>query len=553
VSRELGEFLVAQGVISQEQLREALARQQTRSLTLARILVEQGAADGSTVARAQARLARLPFVDLAGKTPPPRVTELLDARVAWEQEVLPVAEKGDRLVVAVTDPARVAVADTLRFLLDREVVVAMAAWEPWEKAMVAAYGPREGQEEPEGGGEAAASEESPVVRLVERMFADAVAARASDIHIEPFADRLRIRFRVDGRLQLVAEHPVDLFPPLLSHIKVNAGLDIAEKRKPQDGRIEQQVGERTLDVRVSILPTNHGESCVLRLLDREANLISLEELGMSPRALTWFRRVIERPNGIFLVTGPTGSGKTTTLYAALQTLNRAERKILTVEDPVEYRLKGLNQVQVHPQIGLGFARVLKAFLRQAPNVVLVGEIRDRETAETAIQASLTGHLVFSTLHTNDAPSAVTRLLDMGVAPFLVAASLQGVLAQRLVRRLCPACAVEEEATPLERRLLRLPAGAKLRHPRGCRECSRSGYRGRIGVFEWLAMDEALREVLFRSADPSAFRRRAADQERWVPLVEDATEKVLAGLTTVQEMLRVTRVEVPAEKAEEIET
>ena len=260
---------------------------------------------------------------------------------------------------------------------------------------------------------------------------------------------------------------------MLSHIKVSGGLDIAEKRRPQDGRIEHRAGGRDLDVRVSLLPTNHGETCVMRLLDREANLLSLEDLGMTSEATAWFRNVIERPNGIFLVTGPTGSGKTTTLYAALQTLNRADRKILTVEDPVEYRIRGINQVQVHPRIGLGFARVLRAFLRQAPNVVLVGEIRDRETAEVAIQASLTGHIVFSTVHTNDAPSAVTRLLDMGVPPFLVATSLQGVLAQRLMRRLCPDCAVKEDATVLEQRVLGLTPGEQVSQPRGCRTC-RSG-------------------------------------------------------------------------------
>ena len=269
---------------------------------------------------------------------------------------------------------------------------------------------------------------------------------------------------------------------------------------------------------------------------------------MSRRGLDWFQRTIERPNGIVLVTGPTGSGKTTTLYAALAQLNRADRKILTVEDPVEYRIKGINQVQVHPKIGLDFARVLRAFLRQAPNVVLVGEIRDKETAETAIQASLTGHLVFSTVHTNDAPSAVTRLLDMGVPAFLIATSLQGVLAQRLVRRLCAACTVLEPATPLERRILGLAEGAQLRHPRGCRECSRTGYRGRVGVFEWLTLDERLREVLFRSRDPSEFRRAAAERGSWSPLRADAAEKVLAGATSVNEMLLVTRVEAVEEPA-----
>ncbi len=545
----LGAILLEQGAISEDQLRAALAQQENRSIPLGRALLELGAVDEDTLARALARQARLPFVNLAGRKAPARLCELLDAGVAWEHRVLPVAEQGEALVVAVDDPAKAVVLDTLQFLLDREIRLAMAAPAALEAALVQAYGPPPGSEAvPEEGEGSADPEEAPVVRLVHRLFEEAVNQRASDIHIEPFADRVRIRYRVDGRLRIAAEHPADLHPPLLSHLKVSAGLDIAEKRKPQDGRIEYRAAGRELDVRTSILPTNHGESCVMRLLDRKANLLSLSDLGMSPAALQWFQRVIERPNGIFLVTGPTGSGKTTTLYAALQTLNRSDRKILTVEDPVEYRIPGLNQVQVHPRIGLDFSRVLRAFLRQAPNIVLVGEIRDRETAEVAIQASLTGHLVFSTVHTNDAPSAVTRLLDMGVPPFLIATSLQGVLAQRLVRRLCPECSVEEEATALERRVLGLSKGARLRHPRGCRACRRSGYRGRLGVFEWLEMDEELREMLFHLQNPNEFRRRAAASGAWRPMAEDAAEKARAGLTSVNELLRATRIEPVSEAA-----
>ncbi len=547
--KRLGEILLEQGAISEDQLRAALAQQQNRSVLIGQLLVEAGATDQTTVARALAKQARLPFVDLAGRRPPERLTELLDGAVAWEHEVLPVAEKGETLVVAVCDPAKAVVLDTLRFLLDREVSMAMASPDSLREALERVYGPAGGGGDPRGHEEVRGdADEAPVVRLVNRMFEEAVGHRASDIHIEPFADMVRIRYRVDGSLTVADEHPRELHAPLLSHLKVSAGLDIAEKRKPQDGRIEHTAAGRALDVRTSTLPTNHGESCVMRLLDREANLLSLADLGMSARALEWFSKIIERPNGIFLVTGPTGSGKTTTLYAALQTLNRSDRKILTVEDPVEYRIKGINQVQVHPQIGLDFARVLRAFLRQAPNIVLVGEIRDRETAEVAIQASLTGHLVFSTVHTNDAPSAVTRLLDMGVPPFLIATSLQGVLAQRLVRRLCPECAVEEPATPLERRLLELPEGEALKHPRGCKACRRTGYRGRLGVFEWMQMNEELREVLFQASDPNLFRRKVAASGCWSSLNQDVIEKVRAGRTTVPEMLRVTRVD-PAEEGE----
>ena len=546
MSRDLGEVLVAQGAISEEQLRAARAVVTQRATPLAKVLLDQRATDELTLARAQAKLARLPFVDLAGRTPPERLTALLDGGAAWELEALPVAEKDGQIIVAVGDPEKAVAVDTLRFLLDRPVALALAAPSSLRATLEKVYGAAAKPGAPAAAARGAQNgEEAPIVRLVHRTFEMAVEQRASDIHIEPFADRVRIRYRVDGALHIAAEHPPEVFAPLVSHLKVNAGLDIAEKRRPQDGRIAFVAGGRDLDVRVSVLPTNHGEGVVMRLLDREANLISLEQLGMSKASLDWFREVIERPNGIFLVTGPTGSGKTTTLYAALQTLNRPDKKILTVEDPVEYRIRGINQVQVHPGIGLNFARVLRAFLRQAPNVVLVGEIRDKETAEVAIQASLTGHIVFSTVHTNDAPSAVTRLLDMGVPPFLIATSLQGVLAQRLVRRICPDCAADAPADPVERRVLDLPEGALLKRGRGCRACNGTGVRGRVGVYEWLDLDERLRETLFQSADGGAFVAAAAKSGRWRTLAEDAAAKVRAGQTTVAELLRVTKVKSEA--------
>ena len=540
--KRLGDILLSQAAITEEQLRAALAQQQNRSISLGALLVEQGATDDETVARALARQARLPFVNVSGRVPPARVTDLLDAAVAWEHECLPVAEKDGSLVIAVGDPGKVVIVDTLKFILDCEVSLAMAAPAALRSAIEKVYG-EAGSPSKNSEGEIVDTDEAPIVRLVNKMFAEAVEARASDIHIEPFATRTRIRYRIDGTLEIAAEHPLELHAPLMSHIKVSAGLDIAEKRKPQDGRIEHTVAGRSLDVRTSILPTNHGESCVMRLLDRDANLLSLADLGLSQQALDWFSRVIQRPNGIFLVTGPTGSGKTTTLYAALQTLNSSDRKILTVEDPVEYRIQGINQVQVHPQIGLSFARALRAFLRQAPNVVLVGEIRDRETAEVAIQASLTGHLVFSTVHTNDAPSAVTRLLDMGVPSYLIATSLQGVLAQRLVRRLCPECSIEEAATPLEREMLGVSEGEMLRQPRGCPNCKRSGYSGRQGIFEWLDMNEKLRDLLFQGIEPNKFAAHALESGAWVPMANDAKAKVLDGTTNLNEVLRVTGIRI----------
>jgi type IV pilus assembly protein PilB len=532
--------------ISEEQLREALAVQKQRSVLLGEQLIVQGACDEDVVYRALAKQASMAYVNLEKSTPAEHITSLLAKQAAYELMSLPVAEKDEALLVAISDPRQAVAVDTLNFLLEREIRLVIASPSHLRSALERAYGPDESSpsQQPLSSGEH--HDEAPIVRLVNRMFADAVKQRASDIHIEPFADRVRIRFRIDGKLVIADEHPTEVFAPLISHIKVSGGLDIAEKRRPQDGRIEHTVDGHELDVRVSVLPTNNGQTCVMRLLDREANLISLADLGMNEESLEWFSQLIERPSGIFLVTGPTGSGKTTTLYAALQTLNRPDKKILTVEDPVEYRIPGINQVQVHPQIGLTFPRVLRSFLRQAPNVVLVGEIRDRETAEVAIQASLTGHLVFSTVHTNDAPSAVTRLLDMGVPAFLIATSLQGVLAQRLLRRLCSECSTEEDASALEQSVLGVAAGTKLQRPQGCRYCTGTGYRGRIGAYEWLGLDAGMRETLFQSDDPSDFSAAAMASPNLKRLKHDAVSKAIAGLTTVEEVLRVTKVETVAD-------
>ncbi|MGB0952549.1 MAG: GspE/PulE family protein [Planctomycetota bacterium] len=548
--RPLGEILIAAKAITEDQLRAALALQNQRSVLIGQALIETGATDETTVFRALAKQAVLPFVDLTERTPPERLTEQLDGKAAWELEVLPVAEKGDSLVVAVADPQKAVVVDTLNFLLDREVLLALTTPSGLKAALTKVYGAPEAAAGPQTTQDDGDHEESPVVRLVHRMFDEAVERRASDIHIEPFADRVRIRYRIDGKLVVAAEHPVEVFAPLISHIKVNGGLDIAEKRRPQDGRIEHRSMGRELDVRVSVLPTSHGQTCVMRLLDKDANLLSLPDLGLDESAHAWFRKLIERPHGIFLVTGPTGSGKTTTLYAALQTLNRPDKKILTVEDPVEYRIPGINQVQVHPHIGLDFSRVLRAFLRQAPNVVLVGEIRDRETAEVAIQASLTGHIVFSTVHTNDAPSAVTRLLDMGVPPFLIATSLQGVLAQRLMRRLCPDCSKPQAPSVLDQQILGVAPAQEVQRPVGCRKCNGTGYRGRIGAFEWLDMNQELREALFHSKDPNDFVHAAGQSEQWKPLVRDAVSKANKGMTSVEEVLRITKVAMQTEDDDE---
>jgi type IV pilus assembly protein PilB len=374
------------------------------------------------------------------------------------------------------------------------------------------------------------------------LIASAFDLASSVFHVEPIVGRLRVRFRRDGVLQEVASLEPQLLGPVTSRLKIMAAMDIAEKRKPQDGRISVSVQGRPIDIRASVLPSNHGESMVMRLLDKERGLVSLTELGFAESDLDRFRALIKRPNGIVLVTGPTGSGKTTTLYAALKELNRPDVKIITAEDPVEYELPGINQVQVHHKIGLDFARILRAMLRQAPNVILVGEIRDLETAEVAIQAALTGHLVFATLHTNDAPSALARLVDMGVKPFLVSASIQAILAQRLVRRLCAECRRVAAPGESELRAVGLDAARAatrtLYEPVGCAQCGFTGFRGRVGVYELLELDATLREMTFRNESTLAIRAQAERSGRMSTLREDGLRKVLAGLTTIPEVLGV---------------
>ena len=526
---------------------QALAYQRNGSLALGDALLKLGFVDEGTLARTLAKQQGMPYVDLDKGKIPPEILARVPAEVAREQGIVPLLEKGGKLVVAVDDPLKRILADQLRFMLGVDVVCALASSGALKRALARCYG-----ESAEAAvartmkADASADEEgdAPIVRLVTRTFHQALEARASDIHIEPGRATVRIRFRVDGMLRDVAEHPLHLHSPLISRLKIMAAMDIAERRKPQDGRIGLEIDGRAIDVRCSILPASHGETIVMRLLDRTRSLLSLADLGFDDEDYKWFRRAISRPNGIVLVTGPTGSGKTTTLYAALSELNRPDVKIITAEDPVEYHIRGINQVQVNQKIGLSFARILKAMLRAAPNIILVGEIRDLETAEIGIQAALTGHLVFSTLHTNDAASALTRLMDIGVKPFLVSASVQAVIAQRLVRRLCKECAVEYAPSAGEISALgvapALAAGRKFKRARGCRSCEGSGYRGRIALFEMLEMDHALRELTFRGASLEEIRATATRSGNLRSLLADGGRKVLRGDTTTTEVMRVVR-------------
>jgi type IV pilus assembly protein PilB len=385
--------------------------------------------------------------------------------------------------------------------------------------------------------------DAPVIKLVHLIIQEAVNMRASDIHIEPFADRVRIRYRIDGVCMERDSPPRRLLGSIVSRIKIMGNMDIAEKRRPQDGRIKMFAAGKDIDLRVSVLPTSHGQSVVMRILDRENIKVGLRDLGFGEEDWKRFSTMIKRPNGILLVTGPTGSGKTTTLYAALNELNRPDVKIITAEDPVEYYLPGVNQCEVRAKIGMTFARIIRAMLRQNPNILLVGEIRDEETANTAIQASLTGHLVFSTLHTNDAPSAVTRLVDIGVQPFLVASSVMAIMAQRLVRKVCPKCRqrVEPPAHVLQGIGLKpeIAKKANFMKGKGCAHCNKSGYRGRMGIYELMTMTSQIREMTFKGESTQNLRRVARKQGMRT-LFEDGMVKALKGLTTIDEILRITQ-------------
>jgi len=476
---------------------------------------------------------------------------LLDGRISVEflrrARVLPLSEGADGLLLAMADPTDAYALDAVRLVADGPVRPAVATPAEIERGLGRLYG---GESAPHAAAEGAKvrledverledlASEAPVVRLLQRILGEAVQQRASDVHVEPFEGRLRLRLRVDGVLRDLPAPPLALEPAIVSRIKVMARLDIAERRLPQDGRMRVNVGGREIDVRVSCVPTLYGESVVLRLLDRAQAPLSLVELGFADDLARGLDRQLARPNGILLVTGPTGSGKTTTLYAALQRLNAVERKILTVEDPVEYQLDGINQIQVRPRIGLDFADALRALLRQDPDVILVGEIRDRETARIAVQASLTGHLVLSTLHTNGAAAALTRLVDMGVEPYLLISSLNGVLAQRLVRRLCPACREPWEPPAALLRELELPAGAPLWRPKGCAACGGVGYRGRTVIGELLPVDDAVRRLLLDGADDRTIHAAAAAGGMRT-LRGDGLAKAMAGETALDEVLRVT--------------
>jgi type IV pilus assembly protein PilB len=552
------DILVKKGILSLDQLEEAVSMQrQTGAKDIAEVIVKLGYASVEDVTKAKAEYHKVPYVDLTDMTIPPSVVELVPESVARENVILPMAQENGALKIIMSDPTDFDTIQKLQFILNKDVQPVLAPREAIVEAINRHYGQTETESvdsmlseftdtaidftETSSAAAAAAADDSdaPVIKLCNLMIQEAISLRASDIHIEPFADRVRIRYRIDGMLVERDSPPRRLLAPIVARLKVMGGIDISEKRRPQDGRIKMTVHGKHFDLRVSILPTVHGQSVVMRILDRSNISVNIRDLGFGEEDYQRFQNVIKRPNGILLVTGPTGSGKTTTLYAALNELNRPDRKIITAEDPVEYYLPGINQAEVKHQIGLDFQRIIRAMLRQAPNIILVGEIRDRETADIAIQASLTGHMVFSTLHTNDAPSAITRMVDIGVQPFLVASSVVAILAQRLVRVICTKCkepdsppAAEITAAGIKPEQL---AGANFMRGRGCNHCNHSGYRGRIGIYEMLRMTSKLREMTFNRA-PAQEIRRASRAGGMRTLLEDGVAKALKGSTTLEEVM-----------------
>ena len=566
-----GERLVSAGLVAEEHLAEAQSKAGAGAgpKEVGVALYELGYVSDEELVQELGREYGIEVVELDKLNVPEAVVELLPQTIARKHEIVPLARGDGTVTVAAFTPLDFEVLDSLRFVLNAEVEVALASLSAIRRAMDRFYGRPVGGVEVEemlaevGGGaaegevtrvyvagEEAGVEDAPVVRYSHKLIADAVRMRATDIHIEPFETRLRVRYRVDGVCFEIEDPPKRLQNAIISRVKLMSEMDIAEKRQPQDGRIRMTAVGKDLDLRVSAVPARHGESLALRILERESINIPLEALGFDPSDQERFERIIARPNGIFLVTGPTGSGKTTTLYCALQALNKSDRKIITAEDPIEYHISGINQVQVREEIALTFPRILRAMLRQAPEIILIGEIRDAETAQIGIQAALTGHLVFSTLHTNDAPSAVPRLIDMGVPPYLVASSIQAVMAQRLVRRVCEACKEEYKPDPGVARSAGLSDADVERitfhRGRGCSQCSQVGYRDRIGIFELLEMSGPLRQMSHDQVPVTTLREESRRSGGMVTLREDALRKVEAGITTLDEVLRVTQAEAEAE-------
>jgi type IV pilus assembly protein PilB len=566
VSRRLGDLLVAEGLITQERLQKALAEQKGTSEKLGSILVRLSFLGEDQLTEFLSRQYGIPSITLSQLDIDPDVLKLVPAQLAKKYEIVPVAREGNALTLAMADPTNVFALDDVTFMTNLQVSPVVASQNAIRKAIERSYeaqssdlaevitelegeiGEVEVLDDEEAGGKVdvfelkESADEAPVVKLVNMILVDAIRRGASDIHLEPYEKVFRVRFRIDGVLHEIMTPPKRLEPALVSRVKIMASLDIAERRLPQDGRIKLRYHTREIDFRVSTLPTIFGEKTVMRILDKEALQLDLTKLGFDPWSLEHFQKAIHSPYGMILITGPTGSGKTTTLYSAVHTVNSPDVNIMTAEDPVEYNLKGVNQVQINDEIGRTFSAALRSFLRQDPDVILVGETRDLETAQIGIRAALTGHLVLTTLHTNDCPSTIARLLDMGIPPFLVSSSLLLILAQRLGRKVCKDCkepyeAAEDSLVPYGH----LPQGlgtCSFYKGKGCATCNFTGMKGRVAIYEVMPVTQEIRDLILRNA-PTAEIRDVAVSQGMKTLRQSGLTKVIEGTTTVEEVLRVT--------------
>ena len=541
------QILVERGFLTQDQVDAAAKSMKAENETTLDVLVSGGTIGEDEVLGTVADQFGLKYCHVNAAAITPEVVKTIPADIAKKYGVVPVVADEDSITVALSDPMGYDAIDSLRYVLhglDVQAVIAPRA--EVRAAMAKIYADEENADvqtrgEDDGSAGDEAGDDSAVIKLANLIITTAIKMKASDIHIEPMEKEFRVRYRIDGALRKMDSPPKRLQGAIISRIKIMSKMKISEKRIPQDGRIQITVGGKDLDLRVSSVPTNHGESIVMRILDKTNLSLGLPQLGFLTDDQATFERLIKLPDGVVLVTGPTGSGKTTTLYACLGQINTPDKKLITVEDPVEYQMSGINQVQVNKDVGLDFSAALRSILRQAPNIVMIGEIRDAETADIAMEAALTGHLVFSTLHTNDAPSAVTRLLDIGVKPFLVASALRAAMAQRLVRAICEKC--KEAYTPTEREMKMLGAMSKtvperMYHGVGCDKCGRSGYKGRKGIFEIFKVDDTIQRLIFDHAPATLLRQRAREMGMRT-LREDGMLKVASGMTSLQEVLRVT--------------
>lgn len=599
-----GQILLEKKIVTEEQLREAIHRQQTTMShrRIGEILVRLGYISKSHIIETLSDQLGIPIIKLSERDIPEHVRSVMDGSIATLYKVVPVEIRGDKVIIATSDPTNVNNLDNISRLLERPVEPVLATPEEISVALAKYYGVQEQTVESMLSSASSASSisslstmsnvssldasfssassfsaseislssvsldeaqlsntpsvstegmdesdaDNPVVKYVHQMILEAFRLRASDIHVEPGKTDVKVRYRIDGVMHLMPLPPKKAQAAIISRLKIMAGMDISEKRVPQDGRIKMTIGNKVIDLRVSTLPSVFGESVVMRILDKSGLMLGLGQLGFSPEMQRQWEKIIEHSTGVVLVTGPTGSGKTTTLYASLHTLNQPDVKIITLEDPVEYQITGINQVQINHEIGWDFARALRAIFRQDPDIVMVGEIRDLETAEIAIKAALTGHLVFSTLHTNDTATAFTRLIDIGVKPFLVASGIKAVLAQRLVRTICPVCKEKYIPPDYEIRRLGFPVDLNevdLYHGKGCDNCNQTGYQGRMGVYELLITSDRIREMVMRGESATAIRREAR-LSGMTTMREDAWRKALMGITTVEEVNKRTRIDEP---------